>query len=99
MFKRATWMSVGFGLGVATTVTAVRKVRERIDRYQPDAVVERVTDSVQSLRDQLAAAVADGKAAARERESELRARRPRRGSSAGPPRDVPLDVTSDPPGE
>ena len=76
MFKRATWLSVGFGLGVATSVTAARKVRRRMERYQPHAVVDRMTESVQTLRDQLAAAVDDGRAAARARESELRQRSP-----------------------
>ena len=76
MFKRATWLTVGFGLGVGASVAAARKVRQSIDRYQPNAIVDRVTDSVQSLRDQLAAAVDDGKQAARQREHDLRARRP-----------------------
>ena len=76
MFKRATWLTVGFGLGVGASVAAARKVRQSIDRYQPNAIVDRVTDSVQSLRDQLAAAVDDGKQAAREREQHLRAGRP-----------------------
>ncbi|HEX9505876.1 MAG TPA: hypothetical protein VGA62_07695 [Acidimicrobiia bacterium] len=72
MFKRATWLTVGFGLGVGASVATARKVRRSIDRYQPNAIVDRVTDSVQSLRDQLAAAVDDGKRAARAREDELR---------------------------
>ena len=76
MFKRATWLTVGFGLGVGASVAAARKVRQGIDRYQPNAIVDRVTDSVQSLRDQLAAAVDDGKQAARQREEDLRGRRP-----------------------
>ena len=29
MFKRATWLTVGFGLGVGTTVAAARKVRKQ----------------------------------------------------------------------
>jgi hypothetical protein len=76
MFKRATWLTVGFGLGVGASVAAARKMRQSIDRYQPNAIVDRVTDSVQSLRDQLAAAVDDGKQAARQREQDPRARRP-----------------------
>jgi hypothetical protein len=76
MFKRTTWLTVGFGLGVGASVAAARKVRQSIERYQPNAMVDRVTDSVQSLRDQLAAAVDDGKQTARQREQDLRARRP-----------------------
>jgi hypothetical protein len=78
MFKRATWLTVGFGLGVGTTVAAAHQVRKRVDRYQPRVVVTRVGDSVSaslsSIRDQLAAAVDEGRAAARERELELRRR-------------------------
>lgn len=74
MFKRATWLTVGFGLGVGTTVAAARQVRKRVNRYQPRVVTNRMTDSLSSLRDQLAAAVDEGRVAARERESELRRR-------------------------
>jgi hypothetical protein len=77
MFKRATWLGVGFGLGVGTTVAAARQVRKRVRRYQPRAVADRMTDSLTSLRDQLAAAVDEGRTVARERETELRERRPR----------------------
>jgi hypothetical protein len=76
MFKRATWLTIGFGLGVGTTVAAAREVRKRVDRYQPNAVVTRVTDSLASARDQLKAAVDDGREAARLREAQLRARSP-----------------------
>jgi hypothetical protein len=74
MFKRATWLTVGFGLGVGTTVAAARTVKKRVARYQPPAIVDRVTDSLTSMRDHLKAAVDDGREAARARESELRAR-------------------------
>ena len=76
MFKRATWLTIGFGLGVGTTVAAAREVRKRVDRYQPNAMVDRLTERTISLRDQLLAAVDDGKDAARAREAELRARAP-----------------------
>jgi hypothetical protein len=76
MFKRATWLTIGFGLGVGTTVAAAREVRRRVDRYQPNAVVNRVTDSLVSARDQIKAAVDDGREAARDREAELRSRAP-----------------------
>ena len=68
-----TWLTVGFGLGVGTTVAAAREVRKRVDRYQPNAVVDRATDQLARLRDQLADAVEAGREAARVREAELRA--------------------------
>ena len=76
MFKRATWLGVGFTLGVGATVVAARKARQQLDRYKPPALVERVTTTITSksttLKDQVVVALADGKAAAREREQELR---------------------------
>jgi len=73
MFKRVTWLTVGFGIGVGTTVAAAREVRKRVDRYQPNAIVDRASDGLTRLRDQLADAVETGKVAARAREIELRA--------------------------
>jgi hypothetical protein len=81
MFKRATWLGVGFGLGVGATVVAARKAREQLDRYKPNAVVDRVTTSISDkasgLRHQVAVALDDGKQAARDREEELRASKPK----------------------
>ncbi|MFI5045575.1 MAG: hypothetical protein ACHQIG_00810 [Acidimicrobiia bacterium] len=77
MFKRVTWLTVGFGLGVGTTVAAAREVRKRVDRYQPNAIVDRAGDGLARLRDQLADAVDAGREAARTREAELRAPKPR----------------------
>jgi hypothetical protein len=74
MFKRATWLTVGFGLGVGTTVAAARQVRKRVNRYQPGALANRVTDSLVSVRDQMSVALEEGREAARAREAELRRR-------------------------
>jgi hypothetical protein len=74
MFKRATWLTVGFGLGVGTTVAAARQVRKRVNRYQPGALANRMTDSLVSMRDQVSVALEEGRAAARAREVELRRR-------------------------
>ncbi len=78
MFKRVTWLTVGFGLGVGTTVAAAREVRKRVDRYQPNALVDRASDGQVRLRGQVADAVDTGRAAARQRELELRAARSER---------------------
>jgi hypothetical protein len=72
MFKRVTWVGVGFTLGVGATVVAARKAKQQLDRYKPNAVVTRATDRASDLRDRLTAAVDEGKEAAREREAELR---------------------------
>jgi hypothetical protein len=77
MFKRATWLGVGFTLGVGTTVVAARKARQQLDRYKPPAMLDRVTTTVTArsatFKDQVVVALKDGRAAAREREDELRA--------------------------
>ena len=96
MFKRATWLGVGFTLGVGTTVVAARKARQQLDRYKAPALVDRVTTTISTktttLKDQVVVALADGKAAARERETELREEK---GLSAVPdPTDLPSSSTS-----
>jgi hypothetical protein len=77
MFKRATWLGVGFTLGVGTTVVAARKARQQLERYKPNAMVDRVTttitDRATSIGDRVTAALDDGKQAAKDREEELRA--------------------------
>jgi hypothetical protein len=81
MFKRATWLGVGFTLGVGTTVVAARKARQQLDRYKPPALVDRVTTTITTktttLKDQVVVALNDGRAAAKAREEQLRADRPR----------------------
>lgn len=77
MFKRVTWLGVGFAAGVGATVVTARKAKQQMERYKPNAVVERtqdkVVDGLTRMRDQLAAAVDDGRTAAKAREAELRA--------------------------
>ena len=76
MFKRATWLGVGFTLGVGTTAYAARKARQHLDRYKPPAMLDRVTTTITSksvtLKDQVVEALSEGRAAARDREAELR---------------------------
>jgi hypothetical protein len=89
MFKRATWLGVGFTIGVGTTVVAARKARQQLDRYKPNAMVDRVTttisDKASNLRVQVTTAFDDGKQAAKAREDELRATRPKLRTDDGDP--------------
>jgi len=67
-----------------------------MERYKPIAVVDRtqekVVDGLTRMRDQLAAAVDDGRSAAKEREAELRARQPERAAErSAERRDEPVD--------
>ena len=79
MFKRATWLGVGFTLGVGTTVVAARKARQQLDRYKAPAIVDRVTTTITTksvtIKDQVVEAVSAGRAAAQAREAELRDQR------------------------
>jgi len=76
MFKRATWLGVGFTLGVGTTVVAARKARQQLDRYKAPAIVERVTTTISTksvtIKDQVVGALNEGRAAAKDREQALR---------------------------
>jgi len=76
MFKRATWLGVGFTLGVGTTVVAARKARQQLDRYKAPAIVDRVTTTITTksvtIKDQVVDALSEGRAAAQAREAELR---------------------------
>ena len=76
MFKRATWLGVGFTLGVGTTVVAARKARRQLDRYKAPAVLDRVTTTISTktttLKDQVVVAISESRSAAKDRETELR---------------------------
>jgi hypothetical protein len=80
MFKRVTWVGMGFTLGVGTTVVAARKARRRLHRYKPNAMLTRVADRAANVQDRLTAALDDGRDAARLREAQLRSRANARGS-------------------
>jgi hypothetical protein len=88
VFKRATWLGVGFTLGVGTTVVAARKARQQLERYKPPALVDRVTTTISTrtttLKDQVVVALADGRAAAKEREAALREERGLASGDAAP---------------
>jgi hypothetical protein len=76
MFKRVTWLGVGFTLGVGTTAYAAVKARQRLDRYKPPAMLDRVTTTITTrsvtIKDQVVDALSEGRAAAKDREAELR---------------------------
>ncbi len=67
MFKRVIWFGVGAAAGTVGTVWAERKVRSQLDRARPQQLAESARVAVQN-------ALAEGRAAARDREIELRDR-------------------------
>lgn len=72
MFKRLLWLSIGIGFGFGLSFWLVRLVREKVARYAPDQVSADLAGAVKDLGATVKAALADGAAAMREREAELR---------------------------
>lgn len=73
--KRVFWLAVGYGAGIGSSVYATRKVKAAARRYTPEALTDRVSDTVTGISRDVRAAITEGRAAMREREAELR--RPR----------------------
>ena len=72
MFKRLFWLAVGTGLGFGLSFWIMRTVRSTIERYTPERVSSDVSAALRGLGEDLRAAVAEGRTAMAERESELR---------------------------
>lgn len=77
MFKRVTWMGMGVVAGAAGTLWTQRKVKAQVDRLTPPALVDAAKARVIDVRDVVAAAVDEGRAAMRETEDRMRADRQR----------------------
>jgi hypothetical protein len=73
MFKRLFWLLVGVGFGFGMSFWFMRFMRETVQRYSPERVSGDLADAMRGLGKDLRAAVADGRAAMRERELEIRA--------------------------
>lgn len=73
MFRRLFWLLIGVGFGLGTSFWVMRFVKETAARYSPERVSSDLTDAIKGLGTDLRLAVADGREAMRERESELRA--------------------------
>jgi hypothetical protein len=66
VFKRLFWLTLGFGLGLASSWAVTRRLRRVAARYAPTEVVDRWGGTMR-------AAVDEGRTAMRDREAELRA--------------------------
>jgi hypothetical protein len=66
------WLTIGYLGGIATSVYVTRRVKRAVDRFTPPQVRVRVADGARDLRDDVTAAVREGRIAMREREDELR---------------------------
>lgn len=74
MFKRVLWFAVGAAAGVAGVKKAEQAVQERLDRYNPPAVAESVTNAARGFGEDLREAVRQGRAEMRRTEGRLEAR-------------------------
>ena len=73
MFKRLFWLTVGMAIGLGTSFWLYRVMRQTLDRYRPEQVVDTAARALRGIRDDLVAAVAEGREAMRQAEAELRA--------------------------
>ena len=73
MIRRLFWLSVGAGLGFGSSLWLQRRLREAVARYAPERVSADVTASIKGFGADVRLAVANGREAMRERETELRA--------------------------
>lgn len=76
--KRVFWAATGYAAGLGSAWWVARHLRRAARRVRPDALAARVGhrlgSSVSQTRAALAAGLAEGRIAARERETELRLR-------------------------
>ncbi|MEY2465338.1 MAG: hypothetical protein QOH64_3476 [Acidimicrobiaceae bacterium] len=72
MFRRLFWLVVGAGFGFGVSFWLMRFVRETVQRYSPEQMSADLGGALRNLGTDLRAAVADGREAMRERETEIR---------------------------
>ena len=72
MLKRLFWLLAGAGFGFGVSFWLMRFVRETVQRYTPERVSADLAGALRDLGSDLRAAVAEGREAMRERETELR---------------------------
>jgi hypothetical protein len=72
MFKRAYWLVIGYGLGLLSSLFALRWLRRQFERYAPAEVTDRLSRSARGVGSNVKAAVSDGRDTMRRREAELR---------------------------
>lgn len=72
MFKRLFWLCVGIGFGAGAAIIFSRWIKEAKEKYQPDAVTSRFTDTIRGAVSDLTAAIDEGRQAMAEKEIEIR---------------------------
>lgn len=72
--RRLFWFGAGMAAGSAGSVWAQRKVKEQLDRARPSQLVSAAGDRAKGVIGTARDALAEGRAAMREREIDLRRR-------------------------
>jgi hypothetical protein len=91
MIKRITWFAAGAAVGTVGTVAAGRKLKQAADQLRPVNVAKSAAIRVKARGQDVAAAVREGRAQARAKETQLRAARD--GSLPDDPFAVPAGTT------
>jgi hypothetical protein len=73
MFKRLFWLVIGASFGFGMSFWLTRTVKQTVARYAPERVGDDLAGALRGFREDLRAAVADGRQAMREQEAALRA--------------------------
>jgi hypothetical protein len=73
VLRRLFWLCIGIGVGAGSSFWLTRFVQETAARYSPERVSADLTGAIKGVGTDLRLAVADGRAAMRDREAELRA--------------------------
>jgi hypothetical protein len=73
MFKRLFWLVIGASFGFGMSFWLTRTVKQTVARYTPERVGDDLAGALRGFREDLRAAVADGRQAMREQEAALRA--------------------------
>jgi hypothetical protein len=80
VFKRAKWVGTGLALGVGSSLWAQWKMKAVLARYRPGGMGGTAVTKAKVWPGRVRAAIQEGRVAMREREAELRAGSPGRGS-------------------
>jgi hypothetical protein len=72
MFRRLFWLIMGASFGFGVSFWMTRFVRETVQRYSPEQVSADLAGALRGLGSDLRAAVAEGREAMHERETEIR---------------------------
>lgn len=72
MFKRLFWLIVGAAFGFGVAFYLMRMVRATVEKMSPDNVGNQLADAIKEFGKDLRAAVAEGREAMQERETQIR---------------------------